>query len=193
MNIRLVLLAGLLPLAACGAAPPPEPPLQGARIGGAFALTDEDGRRITDRSYPGKWKIVYFGYTFCPDVCPTDARNIGAGLKRFEAEDPARAAAIVPLFVTVDPARDTPAVLKTFTAAFHPRMVGLTGSDSEIAMAAKAYAVYYARGDTSPGGGYLMDHQRATYLMDPQGRPVALIPSDKDPDAVAAELERWVR
>lgn len=193
MNIRFALLAALLPLAGCGAAPAAPPPLEGARIGGPFALLDEDGRRVTDRTYAGKWRIMYFGYTFCPDVCPTDARNIGAGLKRFEAEDPGRAATVVPLFVTVDPARDTPAALKSFTAAFHPRMVGLTGTDAEVAAAAKGYAVYYSRGETSPGGGYLMDHQRATYLMDPQGRPVALIPSDKSPDAVAAELDRWVR
>ncbi|HEX8384205.1 MAG TPA: SCO family protein [Sphingomonas sp.] len=196
MNIRSTLAAaGLaLLLAGCGAATPPEqPPLAGARIGGPFALTDENGRATTDRDLTGKWRIMYFGYTFCPDICPTDARNIGAGLKRFEAEDPDRGARVTPVFVTVDPARDTPQVLKAFTDAFHPRMIGLTGSGDAIARVAKSYAVYYSKGDPAPGGGYLMDHQRVTYLMDPQGRPVALLPADKSADAVAAELARWVR
>lgn len=193
MNIRSVLLAALLPLAGCGASPPPEPPLAGARIGGPFSLTAEDGRRVTDRDFAGRWRIVYFGYTYCPDICPTDARNIGAGLKRFEERDPERGGLVTPLFVTVDPARDTPAVLAKFTDAFHPRMVGLTGAPDEIARAAKGYAVYFTKGETAPGGGYLMDHQRVTYLMDPQGRPVAMLPSERSPEAVAAELERWVK
>ncbi len=196
MNIRSSHAAvGLaLLLAGCGAASPPaQPPLAGARIGGPFALTDEDGRARTDRDFAGKWRVMYFGYTFCPDICPTDARNIGAGLRKFEADDPERGARVTPVFVTVDPARDTPAVLKTFTDAFHPRMVGMTGSEDAVARVAKSYAVYYRKGDPAPGGGYLMDHQRVTYLMDPQGRPVALLPSDQSADAVAAELARWVR
>lgn len=195
MNIRVSLAAiGLALLAGCGAARPAEqPPLAGARIGGAFALVDENGRRFTDRDLTGRWRIMYFGYTFCPDICPTDAQNIGAGLKRFEAEDPERGARVTPVFVTVDPARDTPAALKRFTDAFHPRMVGLTGSEEAIARVAKAYAVAYGKGETSPGGGYLMDHQRVTYLMDPQGLPIALLPADQSADVVAAELDRWVR
>ena len=193
MNIRAFLFAALLPLAGCGQSPPPEPPLAGARIGGPFALTGEEGRRVTDRDLAGQWRIMYFGYTFCPDICPIDAQNIGAGLKRFEAEDAAQAAKVTPVFVTVDPARDTPAVLKRFTDAFHPRMIGLTGTDAEIARAAKAYAVYYSKGEASPGGGYLMDHQRAAFLMDPQGRPVALLPAEQSAEAVATELARWVR
>ncbi|PAX07511.1 SCO family protein [Sphingomonas lenta] len=194
MNIRALLAGAALALSGCGAAEPPEaPPLAGARIGGPFALTGEDGRTVTDRDLAGKWRVMYFGYTFCPDICPTDAQNIAAGLKRFEAEDAARAAKITPVFVTIDPARDTPDVLARFTDAFHPRMLGLTGSAEAIGQIAKAYAVYYAKGEASPGGGYLMDHSRQSYLMDPQGRPVALIPQDKGADAVAAELERWVR
>ena len=132
MNIRSRIAAAALALllASCDAATPPEqPPLAGAKIGGPFALTDENGRPATDRDLAGKWRVMYFGYTFCPDICPIDAQNIGAGLKKFEADDPDRGARVTPVFVTIDPARDTPAVLKTFTDAFHPRMVGLTGSD----------------------------------------------------------------
>ncbi|MBB4618320.1 SCO family protein [Sphingomonas abaci] len=169
------------------------PPLAGAAIGGPFALTDAKGRTVTDRSFAGQWRIMYFGYSFCPDVCPTDAQAIGAGLRRFAERDPYRAARVVPIFVTIDPARDTPAVLGRFVAAFHPRMVGLSGSTDAVARAEKAFAVYARRGETTPGGGYMMDHSRQTYLMDPDNKPVALIPADEGPTAVADALARWVK
>jgi len=170
---------------------PAQPPLAGARIGGPFALIDGDGRPRTDRDFAGKWRIMYFGYTFCPDVCPTDVAAIGAAVKQIEASDPKLGAQIVPIFVTVDPARDTPAVVKQFTAAFHPRMVGLTGSQAAIDAAKKAYAVYAQKGAGSAGG-YMMDHSRTSYLMAPDGSPVAILPADQGADAVAAELKRWV-
>lgn len=188
------LLLALLPVACSPPADAPaHAPLEGARIGGPFTLTDQDGRTVTDRSFAGKYRIVYFGYTFCPDVCPTDAQHIGAALRLVEQADPARGAKIVPLFITVDPARDTPAVLKAFTAAFHPRMVGLTGSPDAIAAVAKEYGVYYRKGETTPNGGYMVDHTSIGYLMGPDGKPLALLPVEKSPDAVAAELKRWVR
>lgn len=193
MNMRFVLL-GALALAACDAsAPPARPPLEGARIGGAFTLTDQNGKAVTERSFAGKYRIMYFGYTFCPDVCPTDVQAIGAAVKQLESSDPALAAKIVPVFVTVDPARDTPAVLKQFVSAFHPRMVGLTGSDAQIATIKTEYAVYSSKGDASPGGGYLVNHSRQAYLMDPDGKPIALLPQEQGPDAVATEIKRWVR
>ena len=168
------------------------PPLAGAAIGGPFALTDAKGRIVTDRSFAGQWRIMYFGYSFCPDVCPTDAQAIGAGLRRFAERDPYRAARVVPIFVTVDPARDTPAVLRQFTAAFSPRMVGLTGSPQAVAQAEKAYAVYASKGLASPGG-YLVNHSRQTYLMDPDNRPLALVPQDETPAAVADTIEKWAK
>lgn len=191
MNVRFAL--PLLLLAACAphAAAPPKPPLAGASIGGPFTLTDQNGRTVTDRDFAGKYRIVYFGYTFCPDVCPADMANVGGGLKLLEAEDPKLAAKIVPIFITVDPARDTPAVLKQFTAQFHPRMAGLTGSPQAIAKTAKEFAVYYQKGDPTPGGGYLVNHSRQTYLMDPNGKPLALLPADASPRAVADEIKRW--
>jgi len=188
------LLAALASLAtACGGQDARgTPPLAGARIGGPFALVDGDGRPRTDRDFAGQWRIMYFGYTFCPDVCPTDVAAIGGALKKVEASDPELGRAIVPVFVTVDPARDTPAVVKAFTAAFHPRMVGLTGTPEQVAAAEKAYAVYARKGAASAGGGYLMDHGRTAYLMAPDGSPVAILPADEGADAVAAELKRWV-
>jgi len=200
MNRRsLAILAFGLALAGCQspASSTPSsaeaPPLAGAAIGGPFALTDAKGRIVSDRSFAGQWRIMYFGYSFCPDVCPTDAQAIGAGLRRFAERDPYRAARVVPIFVTVDPARDTPAVLGRFVAAFHPRMVGLTGSADAVARAEKAFAVYAKRGETTAGGGYMMDHSRQAYLMDPDNKPVALIPADEGPTAVADALARWVK
>jgi protein SCO1/2 len=194
--LRRTLAALLLiaPLAACsGSGAPARPPLDGARIGGPFTLTNQDGKQVTDRDFAGKYRIVYFGYTFCPDVCPVDARNIGLGLSAVEKSDPALGAKIVPLFITIDPARDTPDVLKSFVANFHPRMVGLTGSAAAIDATAKEYAVYYKKGELSPGGGYMVDHSRVAYLMDPEGKPMALLPQDQSPEAIATEIRRWVK
>ena len=193
--LPLPILGIALILGGCdrAAGPAPSAPLAGAAIGGPFALTDQRGAAVTDRSFAGRYRIMYFGYTFCPDVCPTDVQAIGAGVKLVEQDDAALGARIVPVFVTIDPARDTPAVLRQFVAAFHPRMVGLTGSPVQIASIAKAYAVFYQKGDPAPGGGYLMNHSRQAYLMDPEGKPLALLPQDKGPRAVADEIERWAK
>ena len=194
MNALRFALAAALLLAACS---PHQtntsmpPPLAGAAIGGPFALTDQDGHAVTDRSFRGKYRIVYFGYTFCPDVCPVDMQTLGAGMKLLEGSDPALAARIVPIFITVDPARDTPPVLRAFVRAFYPRMVGLTGSPAAIAAAAKAYAIFYKRGEATPGGGYIVAHSRQAYLMDPDGKPLALLPVDGTPQQIADEIRRW--
>ena len=188
-------IAALL-LASCGPAGSPvaeaTPPLAGARIGGPFALRDGDARPVTDRSFAGKYRIMYFGYTFCPDVCPVDMANITAGLKAFEASDPTRAARVVPIFVTVDPARDTPAVLKQFVGNFHPRTIGLTGDPETMEGVEKAFAIFAQRKEGSTPGSYLMDHSRQTYLIDGEGKPIALVPADESGKAVAELLDKWV-
>ncbi|MDF0488041.1 SCO family protein [Sphingomonas sp. H39-1-10] len=189
----VALLVAAAPVACSKPVDTAPPPLAGAKIGGAFRLTDQDGRSVTDTSFAGKYRVMYFGYTFCPDVCPTDMQTLGQGLRAFEAKDAARGAKVVPVFVTVDPERDTPAVLRPFVAAFHARMVGLTGSPAAIAAIAKEYAVFYEKQPPAPGGGYMVQHSRVAYLMDPNDKPLALIPVDKTPGDVAAELGRWVR
>ena len=193
MNMRLLpsIAAALLALAACSAQPPAQPPLAGARIGGAFALTDQNGRAFTDRNLAGKYRIMYFGYTFCPDVCPVDVQNISAALSLVEKADAALGARIVPVFVTVDPARDTPAVLKQFAGNFHPRLVALTGSPAAIAATTRAFGIYAARG-RGTAGGYLVDHSRQIYLMDPDGKPLALLP-EGPPQAIADEVMKWAK
>lgn len=192
LHIQILALA-TLGLAACSPPQQPaRPPLEGARIGGAFTLTDQNGRAVTERDLAGKYSIVYFGYTFCPDVCPLDVQHIGAAVKMIEKDNPALGARIVPVFVTIDPARDTPAVLKQFVGAFHPRMIGLTGTPAQIATIAKEYGVYYARGKGNAGG-YMMDHSRAAYLMSPEGKPLALLSQEGPPKQIADEIERWAR
>lgn len=140
-------------------------PVASADIGGHFALTDQNGQTRTDRDFRGRWMLVYFGYTFCPDACPTTLQTIADALKGLGP----KAHEVVPVFVTVDPARDHPAVLRKYLAAFGPEFVGLTGTGAQIAVVAQAYRVYYARHD-QPGGGYSIDHADTLYLMAPDGR-----------------------
>ncbi|HEX8263577.1 MAG TPA: SCO family protein [Allosphingosinicella sp.] len=187
----LCLLLGL-GLAACSGGGE-EPPLKGAAIGGPFALVDQDGRATTDRDFAGRYRIMYFGFTHCPDICPTDLAVLGQALRRFETSDPARAARVTPIFVSVDPERDSPAVLKEYVAAFHPRLVGLTGTPRQLADMSRRYGAYYGKGAPTEGSGYDVNHSRLAELIGPQGEPIALLPYDKGAEAVAAELDRWVR
>ena len=185
-------IAAALMLAGCAAAPAAEPPLAGADIGGDFALTASDGRTVRWGDFAGKYRLVYFGYTFCPDICPTDMQRAAQGLKVLKASDPDKAAKIQPLFITIDPERDNQKVVGEFAAAFSPDIIGLTGTPEQIAAAAKAFRVFYAKGEAVPGGGYLVDHSNIVYLFGPDGEPLATLPVDQGADAVAAELDRWV-
>jgi protein SCO1 len=192
-------LALLAATSACGGPAQPSldtAPLAGARIGGDFTLTDSAGKRVRWADFAGKWRVVYFGYTFCPDACPLDMTVLMQGVQKYAEAQPALAAKIQPIFVTIDPERDTPQRVGEFAGAFKPAVLGLTGSRAEIDAAAKAFAVYHARGEAMPGG-YLMDHSRVAYLFDPSGKPIAVLPVDKGmkdgPAAVAGELEQWVR
>ena len=175
-----------------GSGQPGEAPLAGAAIGGAFTLTDKTGHTVHWSDFAGKYRIVYFGYTFCPDACPTDMAVEARALNIFAKTHPALAARIQPIFITIDPARDTPAKVGEFAAAFSPRLLGLTGTPAQVDQAAKAFAVYYARGKDTTGG-YLMDHSRIAYLMGPDGQPIDMLPLDKGPQATADDLAIWVK
>jgi protein SCO1/2 len=190
--LRPLVAALLLGLAACNTQPAAEPPLAGASIGGPFTLTDQNGRQVSDTAFAGKYRMVYFGYTFCPDVCPTALQHLMQGLKTFTADAPNLAAKIQPIFITVDPQRDTPAVLKQYVAAFNPRLIGLTGSEAQIAAVAKRYGVFYQRAENAGSSDYLMDHMSQALLFDPDGKPLALLPQEQDGAAIAAELAKWV-
>ena len=169
------------------------PPLAGAAIGGPFTLVNQDGETVRDSDFAGKYRLVYFGYSYCPDICPVDLQVIGRGLAAFDKSDPERAKRVQPIFISVDPERDTPKVLKPYVAAFHPRLIGLTGSPDQIAATAKSYGVYYAKAPQEESTEYLMDHSRQAMLFGPQGEPIALVPQDQGPQAITAELERWVK
>ena len=189
-NRRFFILLALAVVAACGGPRAPDGPLTGSAIGGPFRLSDGNGRTVSDRDFPGKWQLVYFGYTFCPDVCPTDLQHIAQGLRIIEKSHPDIAANVVPIFITLDPERDTPAAVKIFAAAFHPRLVGLTGTRSQIDPVLKAFRVYATKEGTGPD--YLMNHSAMAYLMDPAGKPVSFV-TQASADDVAAELLKYVR
>lgn len=193
-RLRLSVTAAILLAAAAGCQRDPgPPPLAGATIGGPFTLTDQDGRRVSEAAFSGRYRLLYFGFTNCPDVCPVDLQVVGAGLRAFEARAPERAARVQPIFVSVDPARDTPAVLKRYVLNFHPRLIGLTGTPAEIASVKRAYGVFGERGVDTGGGGYNVDHSRILLLMGPRGEPIAIVPHDEGPDGVAEVLDQWVR
>ncbi|MCW1383945.1 SCO family protein [Novosphingobium sp. KCTC 2891] len=192
----ILTLAGAMAfaLSSCGggSAPAERPPLEGAAIGGDFTLTGKDGKPVRYADFAGKYRVVYFGYSFCPDVCPLDVQHLMQGYHLLAKDQPALAAKVQPIFITVDPARDTPEVVGKFAANFGPELIGLTGTPEQIAAVAKAFAVYYQKREGGSPDAYLMDHSRAAYLMGPDGKPVALLPAEKDGKAVAAELAKWV-
>lgn len=189
LAVSLLALMPLL-LSGCGGSPE-KPPLAGASIGGPFTLTNQDGRTVSDRDFAGKYRLIYFGYTFCPDVCPVDVQILMKGHKLLKDRNPGLAAQVQPIFITIDPARDTPAALKHYTTAF-PGLVALTGSEAQIAAVARSYAVFF-RKVPDKDMGYKMDHSRAALLFGPAGEPLAIVTQDKDAKAVADDIERWAR
>ncbi|MGI4952941.1 MAG: SCO family protein [Janthinobacterium lividum] len=187
---RALLLApsGILAVGLAGAAAymslKPEP---GVPIGGPFVLHDGDGRRVTEQQFRGRWMLVYFGYTHCPDACPTALQDMATAMDQLG--DKKKDVALV--FITVDPERDTPAVVKDYVSAFEAGITALSGSAAEVADAARAYRVYYAKHPTKDGG-YDMDHSSIIYLMDPEGRFVANFTHETPPDQIAAKLRGLV-
>ena len=156
----------------------------GVAIGGPFHLTDDKGHTVTPADYRGRWMLVFFGYTNCPDECPLTLQKMTAAFGKLGP----LADKIAPLFITVDPARDTPARLASYLANFDPRIIGLTGSETQVAEAARAYRVYYAPARHEESGADLVSHSTFLYLMDPTGKFSALLPSDVDADKLAAML-----
>ena len=137
-----------------------------ALVGGPFTLTDQTGKKVTEKDFLGHYMLVFFGYTYCPDVCPTELQVMSAALDGMGS----KADNIQPIFITIDPQRDTAEVMKQYVANFYPRLMGLTGTPEEIANVAKAYRVYYSKVDSKSGGDdYLMDHSSIVYLMDTHG------------------------
>jgi protein SCO1/2 len=154
-------------------------------VGGPFALTTQDGRRVTERDFTGATHLVFFGFTHCPDICPTTLQQIGDVLTALGPKGKDTKA----LFIAVDPERDTPAALKTYLASFDPRIVGLTGSPEEVAAAVKAYRAYVRKVPTK-GDDYTMDHTALVYIMDAKNRFVTALNLARPPEQSAAELAK---
>lgn len=187
-------LAPLLAVTACGPEPVEQgnPPLAGADIGGEFELQNTAGEPVRWGDFAGKYRIVYFGYAYCPDICPTDVQRTIQGLNQFAETEPGLAAQIQPIFITIDPERDTPEVVEEFTNAFSENLIGLTGTPEQVKEAASTFGVYYTKGEVSAEGGYLMDHSRIVFLFGPDGEPLAMLPADLGADEVTEELSKWV-
>ena len=156
-------------------------------VGGPFTLTAPDGTAVTDQTYRGKWLLVYFGYTFCPDSCPMTLHEIATALEKLGTD----AAKIQPLIITVDPQRDTRGVLEQYTQSFDPRIVGLTGSPQQIDAVTREYGAYSARHKTGPGPeDYVLDHSTYLYVMDPGGKFVRAFEADTSGDRIADALRK---
>ena len=165
------------------------PPSAGA-IGGSFELTGADGQRISDRDFRGKWLLVYFGYTHCPDICPTTMMEISQTLELL-GDDAAR---LQPLFISIDPERDTPQVVGEYVKEFDDRIIGLAGTPEEIAAAAKAYRVFYAKQESTDASNYFIQHTAFLYVMGPDGRYVTLLSptGGQTPEVMADRLRKLV-
>jgi len=154
-------------------------------IGGPFALIAPDGTTVTEQTFRGKWLLVYFGYTFCPNTCPMTLNEIATALEKLGTD----ATKMQPLFITVDPQRDTREVLEQYTRSFDPRIVGLTGSPQQIDAVTQEYGAYAARDKTGPGPeDYVIDHSTYLYVMDPGGKFVRAFEADTSGDRIADAL-----
>ena len=159
-----------------------------ALIGGPFELVDQNGNTVTDQTFKGKLTLVYFGFTFCPDACPTALGIMSAALDKLDVA----ADRVVPVFITVDPDRDTPPVMKDYVSNFHPHMVGLTGTPEQIAKVAKAYRVFYQKAPGTAPDDYVLDHTLLIYLMGGDGKYITHFGPDATPDQIAEEIRKYL-
>jgi len=157
-------------------------------VGGPFTLVDQNGATRHDTDFRGKLMLVYFGYTFCPDACPTALSEISRAMDELGA----KAEEVQPIFVTVDPARDTVEQMKLYMANFSPRILGLTGTPEQVAAAARAYRVYYQKVPQSGSNDYLMDHSSFIYVMGRDGHYLAHLASGGKPETIVAALKPYL-
>lgn len=192
MHGRRFILAALglgLVAALSGCAPRQDAGTGQPSIGGPFQLVDQDGRKVDESLLKGKWSAVFFGFTYCPDVCPTTMQALGAAEQRLGR----KADKLQVVFISVDPERDTPAQLKTYLSndVFPKHVVGLTGTPEQVAAVAKAYRSYYKK--VGEGDDYVVDHLTVTYLMDPKGRFARVLPYGISPDEIAKQIADAMR
>jgi len=157
-------------------------------VGGPFSLTDQDGRRFTDEQLRGEFSLLYFGFTHCPDICPDELEKLAAAIDSVEGTTGRR---LLPVFISVDPARDTPPRVKAYVKEFHPRMVGLTGDEGAVKACSKAFRVYYHKTDEGAGD-YLVDHSIIMYLLNPEAEFVTFYGKNFTAEALAASMAEHV-
>ncbi|MBX3508671.1 SCO family protein [Parvibaculum sp.] len=158
-------------------------------VGGPFTLVNHHGETVTEQDFRGRFMLVYFGFTFCPDVCPTELGVMAAAVKALGE----KGERVTPVLISIDPERDTPEVLARYVALFHPRLVGLTGTPEQVDAAAKAWHVYYAKvEDESVSEAYTMDHSSIVFLMGPDGEYLKLFRPQTPPDEMAREIAKYL-
>ena len=155
-------------------------------VGGSYSLTDHNGKKVTDKSFQNKFKIIYFGYTFCPDICPTGMAVISQALDLLGN----KAQRIKPLFITVDPKRDNIEIMAEYHSHFHPSFSNLTGTLDQIRRVAKLYRVYYKKSDASEAENYLMDHSSIMYVLSPEGEYINHFGPQITPEQIIAFFNR---
>ncbi len=163
--------------------------MAGVKIGGPFTLTDMNGGVVTEKSYGGQYKLIYFGFTMCPVICPTGLQKIA---KALDKAGPA-AERVQPVFITIDPERDTPDTLKQYVKQFHPRLVGLTGTKTDIERVEKSYHVYASKAQDESATDYLIDHSTFTYFIDPDGNLLSLYKDDDTADFMADDIRKKIQ
>lgn len=184
LSFVCAIVAGMLWFAASEIAGPGQVVSEGqAQIGGPYHLRDQNGKQVSSADFRGRYQLIYFGYSYCPDICPTTLTIMAQALSQLGVDGNS----IAPIFITVDPARDTPAVLKPYLAAFSPRFIGLTGNESQISMVEKEFHIY-AQKRSFPNGTYAMDHSSVIYLLNPEGRLVAYYSGSISPQKLTEDL-----
>ncbi|MBI1260112.1 MAG: redoxin domain-containing protein [Rhizobiales bacterium] len=158
------------------------------QVGGPFTLTDETGKTVTQDDFKGQFMLIYFGFTFCPDVCPTELQVMAAAINALGDD----ADQVTPILITVDPARDTPEVMAKYVPQFSPRLKGLTGTPEQIAQVAKEYRVFYEKVQDDSSTDYTMDHSSIVYLMGPDGQFLSFFPPATSPDEIAAKIKSFI-
>lgn len=163
-------------------------PVAGDQFGGAYSLTDQNGNTITNESFPGQYKLIYFGFTYCPAICPTELSKISTALEKLGP----KAENIQPIFITVDPERDTVETMGNYVKMFHPKIVGLTGTPEEINVALKGYKVYASKVNDPELTEYTMDHSSYIYFLDPEDRLLALYKIDSTAAEMVENIKQWM-
>lgn len=158
-------------------------------FGGPFTLTDQDGMKVTQDDFKGEYRLIYFGFTYCPAICPTELAKITKSLNALGADGDA----VQPIFITIDPERDTVEAMKNYVAMFHPRMVGLTGTPEEIKQVAKAYKIYYAKVQDESLSDYTMDHSSFIYFMGPDERLLHIFKMQDSADYMTSIMGKWLQ